>query len=200
MKKFRVPKITFFILTIYSLCISQQRTNFSHSSESFYYLNFNVGKTNVNDKFNDEFIYNFGLSVSKLNWPHLLKLTGISNLELPLFGSEPNYKVGFISNISEFNILYDYLVKPPGIESLFLGIGSGISLIKLIQNSRLIGNEEAEKQTFIRFGIPIEIKLGFLNTPSPFNKVGFLDFTYFFNLNSIENFNGWKFGLNISLN
>jgi len=182
--------LIFFLLIISGL--SQNNTD-SLTNEN-YFIGFNFGRSFIQDGYEETF--NFGIFLSLQDWPHLFKVNYNNNFEFPI--GESNSNIGFIPNLSELNFTYNYLVQIPKVKLLFFSFGSGIGLIKVKRNVAYVSDkaEEAITDTFLRLGIPFEIQFGFLY---PNKMLRLLNFIYFFNANSVENFNGWKLNFNISI-
>ena len=183
-------------LIMISFGYPQNKLEMIENDESYYFVGFNFGLTSIQDIYSNEDIINYGITFSKQRWPYLLKIYWQRNAEFTL-GGEPKAEKGFISDISEFNLLYSHLIQIPFAKKFYTGLGTGIGIIYLTRNVDYLSEDAAIKDSFIRLGIPFELRLGFLY---PSKKIQLLDFIYFFNWNSVDNFRGWKLNFNIGLN
>ena len=135
------------------------------NKKSYFFLGINFGRTTIQEIYGKGDIINYGISVSNQKWPHLLKLSCQRNSEFTFLFGESKSSIGFISSITEYNLLYNYLYQIPFIKKLFTSIGTGVGIIDLTRNVAYTSSSEesAKKDSFIRLGIPFEIRLGFLH-------------------------------------
>jgi len=184
----KIYQILLLLFITVSLCTSQDNSDILHENHSFYFVGISIGKISSIGNISDKNLTNFGWSFSMENWPHIIKIAFENNLEFTE-GGTPRFIDGFNSKVIEFNLIYDHLLKIPKVNTVFFALGSGIGLVHMETKENTIG--------IARLGIPIEIKIGFLY---PNKKLRLLDFGYYSNINSIENFSGWKINFNISFN